>query len=365
MIYATVWGATTGTSPSSTSARPRHLAPVRRTARPSSSASGSRKLGRPGGFGSSSIIPARRTYLWVNKELHFFARFGAQPFGSSDIADYHRQFPRRIGALTGEWTPDYLYYPWVPPLLAKAAPDTKLLLILRDPIERFRSGLASEIRNGAAHVGATIAEVVGYTMYAENLRRWMDHFPAEQLLILQYERCVAAPVEQLVATYRFLGLDPEYRPAILNRPVNKTMEEKIALDADVKSRLRDIFAPDVAELVKLVPTLDLTPVEGNERDVVRVAGVHLELPVRQWSDPHSPRPWSFTRVPLIGRREHLRVAARVRPSIWSRLTVESMISTVPRLLGRQALERSGEGAALGQHRHDRSRTPKEPLVRAL
>ena len=84
-------------------------------------------------------------------------------------------------------------------------------------------------------------------MYAENLRRWMDHFPAEQLLILQYERCVAAPVEQLVATYRFLGLDPEHRPDILNRPVNKTMEEKLVLDPDVKSRLRDIFALDVAE----------------------------------------------------------------------------------------------------------------------
>ena len=60
----------------------------------------------------------------------------------------------------------------------------------------------------------------------------------------------------------FLGLDPEYRPAILDRPVNKTMEAKIALDADVKSRLQDLFAPDVAELVKLVPTLDLTLWKG-------------------------------------------------------------------------------------------------------
>jgi Sulfotransferase domain len=205
--------------------------------------------------GAADVIPE-------SKELHFFARFGFQSFGPSDIADYKRQFPRRNDALTGEWTPDYLYYPWVPPLLAKAAPETKLLLILRDPIERFRSGLASEIRNGAAHVGATIAEVVGYTMYAENLRRWMDYFPPEQLLVLQYEHCKAAPVEQLVATYRFLGLDPEYRPSILNRPINKTLEEKPALDADVKSRLRDLFAPDVAELVKLVPTLDLSVWKG-------------------------------------------------------------------------------------------------------
>jgi hypothetical protein len=206
--------------------------------------------------------PDASQVLSVNKELHFFARFGAQAFGSSDVADYHRQFPRRKGAVTGEWTPDYLYYPWVPPLVAQAAPDAKLLLILRDPIERFRSGLAGEIRNGAAHVGATIAEVVGYTMYAENLRRWLDHFPVEQILILQYERCVDQPEEQLALTYRFLGLDPDYHPTTIRRPVNKTIEDKISLDPDVKSRLRDIFAPDVAELAKLVPALDLSLWDG-------------------------------------------------------------------------------------------------------
>ena len=235
---------------------------MRLTVRPSFVGIGVQKAGTTWWFRLIVDHPGAADVAPVDKELHFFARFGSQPFGSSDIADYNRQFPRRNSALTGEWTPDYLYYPWVPPLLAKAAPDTKLLLILRDPIERFRSGLASELRNGAAHVGATIAEVVGYTMYAENLRRWMDHFPPEQLLVMQYEHCKAAPVEQLVATYRFLGLDPEYRPNILNRPINKTLEEKPALDAEVKSRLQDLFAPDVEQLVKLVPTLDLTVWKG-------------------------------------------------------------------------------------------------------
>jgi hypothetical protein len=40
------------------------------------------------------------------------------------------------------------------------------------------------------------------------------------------------------------------------------LEEKPALDADVKRRLQDLFAPDVEELVKLVPTLDLTVWKG-------------------------------------------------------------------------------------------------------
>jgi hypothetical protein len=37
----------------------------------------------------------------------------------------------------------------------------------------------------------------------------------------------------------------------------------------------------------------------------------------------------------------------IDPSIWFWLTVESIPSTVPRLLGRQTLERTGDGAALG------------------
>lgn len=194
----------------------------------------------------------------IQKERHFFGRFGAQSFGPEDIADYHGWFPRRPGMVTGEWTPDYLYYPWVPPLMAQAAPAAKLLLILRDPIERFRSGLAGEIRNGAAHVGAANAEAMGHSLYSDNVRRWLDHFPAEQLLILQHERCVREPAEQLEATYRFLGLDPGHRVADIARPVHQTVEDKAALDEGVRARLLDIFRPDIAELVKLVPSLDLT-----------------------------------------------------------------------------------------------------------
>ena len=45
----------------------------------------------------------------IEKERHFFGRFGLEPFGSSDIKDYHEWFPRKEGRITGEWTPDYLY----------------------------------------------------------------------------------------------------------------------------------------------------------------------------------------------------------------------------------------------------------------
>lgn len=201
--------------------------------------------------------PHAHTHASVHKERHFFARFGAEQFGPGDITDYHRWFPRLPGTITGEWTPDYFYYPWVPSLMAQAAPDARLLLILRDPVERFRSGMAHQIRNGADHVGSIQTEAIGRSLYADALRRWQSWFPPDQMLILQYEVCAEEPETQLQRTYEFLGLQPDFRPPDLRAELNKTVETKAGLPADARDRLQRIFAPDIAALADLVPTLDL------------------------------------------------------------------------------------------------------------
>jgi hypothetical protein len=87
----------------------------------------------------------------IHKERHFFGRFATRPFGPAECSLYHDWFPRLPGRLTGEWTPDYIHLPWVPELLAQAAPRTRLLALLRDPVERFRSGLAHQERDRGRH----------------------------------------------------------------------------------------------------------------------------------------------------------------------------------------------------------------------
>jgi hypothetical protein len=86
----------------------------------------------------------------------------------------------------------------------------------------------------------------------------LDVFPAERLLTLQYERCTRDPAPYLEQTYRFLDLDATFRPAEIQRPRNKTVEAKFELNRDVSRRLHDIFAPDIAEIAKLLPSLDLS-----------------------------------------------------------------------------------------------------------
>ena len=102
-----------------------------------------------------------------HKERHFFDRFAVRAFGPADVSGYHGWFPRQPGTLAGEWTPDYVHMPWVPALLAQAAPKARLLVLLRDPVERLRSGLSHQ----RAQRGRVTADGVGGRRRARLLRR--------------------------------------------------------------------------------------------------------------------------------------------------------------------------------------------------
>jgi Sulfotransferase domain len=190
----------------------------------------------------------------INKERHFFGRYVARPFGSEECALYHDWFPRPPGKLTGEWTPDYLHPPWVPPLLAQAAPRTRLLVLVRDPVERFRSALAHQRRDRGRHTIEANNDAVRRGFYHDDLRRWFAHFPREQILILQYERCAADPAGQLARTYRFLGLEPVEFQGLHSR-VNSTAHT-LGLGEDVRRRLVELYAPDVRALSKCFAEFD-------------------------------------------------------------------------------------------------------------
>ena len=192
----------------------------------------------------------------IHKERHFFGRYVTRTFGPADCSLYHDWFPRRPGSITGEWTPDYLHLPWVPPLLEQAAPRTRLLLLVRDPVERFRSGLAHHLRGSGGSALDPIQVAIERGFYHDALCRWFACFSAEQLLVLQYERCVADPVGELGRTYRFLGLEPFVPVGMLER-VNVT-ETTFTMDGDARRRLVELYTDDVVALMAKFPDLDLS-----------------------------------------------------------------------------------------------------------
>jgi LPS sulfotransferase NodH len=179
--------------------------------------------------------------------------------GSSPIDPdlYESLFERPAGMLAGEWTPDYLWHPFGAPKLRELAPDAKILFLVRDPIERFRSGIAHHLMYDEPIVRRTFRKTYMAGLYGLQLRRLLRSFPREQVLVLQYERCIAAPGEELRRTYRFLGLDDSFQPTELDRPVHPSTVERPELPPRFRARLVRGYRRDASRLIELAPELDI------------------------------------------------------------------------------------------------------------
>ena len=197
------------------------------------------------------------------KEVHFFDTLGDRDrLPEVDIQRYARHFPRPPGgALVGEWTPDYMDFPWVAGQLAQSAPEARVLMMLRDPVDRYASGFARASRiaaeRGIKGIEPQLAERhVERGMYFEQVRRFLEVFAPERVLVLQYEACRARRAEELRRTFAFLELDPSLGPAPDQLRSREPRER--SLSRGERERLAERFAPDVRKLAKLLPELDLS-----------------------------------------------------------------------------------------------------------
>ncbi len=192
-----------------------------------------------------------------HKERHFFDRFWAGGFEESDVAEYHRWFPRPPGKKVGEWTPDYLHQDWTAPLLARAVPQARVLVLLRDPVERYRSGLAHHRARGERVTPAVAADAFARGLYALQLERLEANVDRGRVLALQYEACKEAPAKALGRTLRFLDLDDTWVPTGLGKPVNPTTGRGPDFSQRRRAELAQAYAPDLARLAQIHPELDL------------------------------------------------------------------------------------------------------------
>ncbi len=190
------------------------------------------------------------------KELHFFDRFaGVQTI---DPASYHRYFPRPPGKVSGEWTPRYMFDYWTPPMLRQAAPETKLLVLLRDPLERFRSALTFAESRNAPISEFMLHQHFSRSLYGRQLLGLLRQFPAGQILVLQYEQCVLDTAGEMRRTLEFIGLDPaRWQPADPAKRVNAsggTSHPK--LDGPTTAALLPAFQDDMSPLFERFGSLD-------------------------------------------------------------------------------------------------------------
>jgi len=198
----------------------------------------------------------------LGKEVHYFDRFWQGDAPDDIAAEYASLFPRPPGQITGEWTPRYLATFWTAPLLRKAAPDARLLVMLRDPVARYRSAIARLHRmaeeRGERVLLASVGDATWRGFYYEQLRHVLELFGGEQVLVLQFERCVQDPVGEMERTWRFLGLEPPRRvPGRLlkHKQAGRSTPELVPA---VSQELAERYREDAGRLAELCPDIDLS-----------------------------------------------------------------------------------------------------------
>lgn len=201
------------------------------------------------------------------RELHYFDHFWDRWPSDADFERYQRYFPRPDGSLVGEKTPGYLYQPWVAPELAHVAQDAKLIVLMRDPVERYASGLGLLQRAGAlkGEVGGgeigmrehRITEAIERGRYATQLEWWLERYPRDRILLLQYERCVADPQGQLSRTFAFLGLPDHQVSAHEVARTRKKSATRPPVPPEMRELLAEYYRADVERLLEMEPELDV------------------------------------------------------------------------------------------------------------
>lgn len=152
------------------------------------------------------------------KEIHFF-----DENYDRGLDWYEKFFPsdaqaRKYRAI-GEITPFYLYYDECLKRILKMPSITKLIVILRNPIDRAYSHYGCLIRDGK-YAGSFEdcmshhPEIVQQSFYTERLKKYLHHFEKEQLLVLIYERTIASsPSKTKEILASFLGINGERFPS--------------------------------------------------------------------------------------------------------------------------------------------------------
>lgn len=174
-------------------------------------------------------------FLPREKELHFFNKKWDQG------VDWYRGFfaDAASARAIGEATPSYLYSPAAFPRMASVIPDARLIVSLRNPVNRayshywksrlhgrerlsFEDALAAE--ETLLEAGKEVPAKWAYAdrgRYLPQLRRVLEHYRSDRLLILIFEHDLCAePAKTYATVCRFLGVDDVFAPENLGSRSN-------------------------------------------------------------------------------------------------------------------------------------------------
>jgi hypothetical protein len=170
---------------------------------------------------------------------------------------YADQFPT-VGSdiRLGDDTPNYLFDPRAVERMAATLPDARIVVMLRDPVDRawshywhhdrfrfdrrgFRAAIEHEFAEGVAANGTPEGSAyVARGRYVDSLARLFEHYDRGQIFVGFQEDLDRDADALMRSLFGFLGVDPSFRPPSLGVVFNRGWAPKSHLLTRLLFRLR-------------------------------------------------------------------------------------------------------------------------------
>lgn len=136
-----------------------------------------------------ALIRHPQVYLSQAKDLYYFDRYYTR-----GVAWYERQFEAATPAhkVVGEVCQDYLAFEQAPARIHATMPGCKLMLTVRDPVDRAFSSYLYMRKHGIgpgtfAEALRSRPELLDHGRYGEQLQRYRELFPPEQIHVAVFD----------------------------------------------------------------------------------------------------------------------------------------------------------------------------------
>lgn len=142
---------------------------------------------------------------------------------------YAQKFPKAEDhQLIIDHTPSYIRSPWVAKRIFADNPGAKIIVCLRNPIDRAFSHYWHEKKK--KKINFEFSEILtNYDLfsswfetgfYAEHIERYLEYFPREQVFLQRFEHLEEDPVGFLKEFLGFINVSTDFQPSILHEKIN-------------------------------------------------------------------------------------------------------------------------------------------------
>lgn len=199
-------------------------------------------------------------FVCAKREIDYFS-----DHWDKDTNWYEKELP--VGHTVGEKSTNYLFYPKVPNRVAESYPDIKLIVLLRDPVDRaysqywhnyYNNDVDRENRSFSGAIKGKditfedwdeLTDRLNYYTYIERgqyswqIRRWLKHFDISQFFFIKTENFKEQTQYEFDRVCSFLNSQ-----SYMIQPIPYKKQKYAAMPPDTRKELEEYFQPFNNEL---------------------------------------------------------------------------------------------------------------------